>query len=256
MKKYKNITTLLGLPTFEYEKFHEKTKITKLARNSNSKFWPEEWKTTYYRGYARFPEVELPKPILPESVSLKKTLLNRRSIREFSKGKIELSDISNLLHYSAGISLDNANPSKNKRFYPSPGARYPLEVYLISLNSELPKAIYHYYVKNNTLERICDFNKKDLGELTHVPFAKNASVLIVITAVFRRNAIKYGERGYRHVLVEAGHLAQNFYLLSSALDLGICGIGGYIDDNVNALFDVDGVKESVIYMLGVGKNKK
>jgi len=37
--------------------------------------------------------------------------------------------------------------------YPSAGARYPLEIYVVILNSkEIPEGIYHYNVKWNTLE--------------------------------------------------------------------------------------------------------
>ena len=71
--------------------------------------------------------------------------------------------------------------------------------------------------------------------------------------MFKRTILSYGDRGYRHILVEAGHLGQNIYLNSVALGLSCCAIGGYIDDKLNSLIDVDGLNESVVYVLAVGK---
>ena len=66
--------------------------------------------------------------------------------------------------------------------------------------------------------------------------------------------MKYGDRGYRHVLAEAGHLAQNLYLISSALGLSCCAMGGYYDEEINNLLDIDGVGESIVYILAIGNS--
>ena len=97
------------------------------------------------------------------------------------------------------------------------------------------------------------FNKKQLRNLVNRPWIEKAGCLIVLTAVFKRNSIKYGDRGYRHIISEAGHIGQNFYLLASALGMGICGIGGYVDDTINKFLDIDGVDESVVYLLAAGE---
>lgn len=246
------INQLLGKPVTASQKFHQSTKIKKLFGNGNydPSNWPEEWKKIYYKAYGRFPEIKLPKPALGK-VPLENALKNRKSSREFSHKPLTINHLSNLLYYSAGIILDkNGFP---KRFYPSPGGRFPLEVYVLPINSEVKTSFYHYYVKNNSLEKIFAFKKKDLNKITNIPWVKNAGCIVFITAVFSRNTVKYGDRGYRHVLVEAGHLAQNFYLNAAALNLGICAIGGYIDDYVNKTLELDGVEESVVYTLVVGE---
>ncbi len=55
--------------------------------------------------------------------------------------------------------------------------------------------------------------------------------------------------------MEAGYLGQNIYLVSAALNLACCAIGGYLDDKLNKLLDVDGVKESVVAIAVVGPRK-
>ncbi len=64
--------------------------------------------------------------------------------------------------------------------------------------------------------------------------------------------IKYKERGYRYILFEAGHLGQNIYLVSKALGLKCCAIGGFDDDKFHELLDIDGDNEAVLYAFAMG----
>ena len=73
-----------------------------------------------------------------------------------------------------------------------------------------------------------------------------------MTAVFSRNQMKYGERGYRYVLLEAGHIGQNMYLNAAALSLKCCALGGTIDSKLEKFLDIDGITESVVYAVAFG----
>lgn len=64
---------------------------------------------------------------------------------------------------------------------------------------------------------------------------------------------RYGERGFRDIFLEAGHICQNLYLSSQAVNCGVCAIGAFIDDELNNLLQVDGEKKFVLYMASVGK---
>ena len=55
------------------------------------------------------------------------------------------------------------------------------------------------------------------------------------------------------MLLEAGHLAQNALLAAEGLGLGSTPIGGYLDRDVDRLIGVDGVDESVVYVLLFGR---
>lgn len=59
--------------------------------------------------------------------------------------------------------------------------------------------------------------------------------------------MKYGPRGYRYVLEEAGHLSQNLMLVAAATELGSLPIGGFRDQLLNELLTVDGVNEAAVY---------
>lgn len=245
-----NLGKLLNNPISLSEKFHQKTKLKQLINLLPLNSWPVSWKKIYYKSYARLEEIELPEPSLDGKISLKRALTQRKSIRSFSNRMLSKNKISTLLYFSSG--LIKANSKLPRRFYPSAGARYPLEVYLISINSELPRGLYHYYIKSNSLEKLLTFNRFDFDRYYNQKWIKRSSCLIIITAIFERTTIKYGDRGYRFILMEAGHLAQNINLISSALNISCCAIGGYIDDNINKLIDLDGVRESVINVIGIG----
>lgn len=252
MKKKFDLNKLLNKPTSHFEIYHQKSKIFSLSKdNLDPAKWPKVWKTVSYKGYGRLDEIKLPPPQTSPKTSLTTVLAKRISGRKFSTDPMNLPDISTLLYFSAGINkVDPKNV--NKRFYPSAGARYPLEVYILSLNSELPKGLYHYYLKNHSLEKLLAFDEFDTGKYFNQDWIKTAPLIILVTAVFKRNTVKYGERGYRHILIEAGHLGQNIYLTSAAIDLSCCAIGGYKDTQLEKLLDIDGINESVIYVLAVG----
>ena len=54
-------------------------------------------------------------------------------------------------------------------------------------------------------------------------------------------------------MLEAGHLAQNFVLAGESLGLSVVPLGGFLDRRVEDILGVDGVEESVVYTLLVGK---
>ena len=79
-----------------------------------------------------------------------------------------------------------------------------------------------------------------------------AAVVFIWTAVFARTLWKYGQRGYRYVYMDAGHIAQNLALAAEATGLASCPIAALYDGQANSLVGVDGTAESVIYMTAVG----
>ncbi len=79
-----------------------------------------------------------------------------------------------------------------------------------------------------------------------------ASVVFVWTAIAARSQWKYGERAFRYIYMDAGHIGENLYLSAEALGLGCCGVGAFYDDEVNQVIGVDGKEETAIYLGTVG----
>lgn len=253
-KNYINKVPFL-VPTLS-QQFNENTKIRSVAKQVPSSRWPITWKEVKFKAYPRLPAIKLPEPSLNPNHSLKESLYSRQSVRYYDKNPLTMREVSNLLYFSCGIRNPNITWTGN-RFYPSAGARYPLEVYPIILNTVgLKTGIYHYYLKSHALEELLikPSIKKEVLELFDAPWIKRSSMIIAISAVFYRNQVKYGERGYRHILAESGHICQNIYLLCPALGLGCCNSGGFPDDKLNSIIDLDGKLESIISVVFVGKH--
>jgi len=64
---------------------------------------------------------------------------------------------------------------------------------------------------------------------------------------------RYGERGYRYLFLDAGHVCQNLYLAAEAIGCGVCAIGAFDDEALNAAFDLDGESLFVIYAATLGR---
>jgi SagB-type dehydrogenase family enzyme len=248
--------------------FHRQTGNKKFTEPpADPSTWPKAWKTVYFKSYPRFPQVDLKPYVRPlPNVSLQNALEQRRSGREFGARPIGRGDLSNLLYYSAGIRdlskhIKGGDWEGSFRFYPSAGARYPLEIYpLVLRGSDLEPWLYHYSVKDHALEVLWerDFVKEDpqwLEGALMYPWSREAPLILFVTAVFWRNQMKYGERGYRYILQESGHLGQKIYLVAEALGLSCCALGGFADEEVDKLLDIDGVTESTVYAFAIGVKK-
>jgi SagB-type dehydrogenase family enzyme len=261
MKKITNDNIILNnlknfdQPKSDCEKIHQKMKLKHIKNEvlMNPKTFPKEWKTIEFKGYPRFEEIKLPKPKLNKKITLENSLLKRTSVRQFQQYKVSLQEISTLLYYSLGIK--NVKSSSSSRFYPSAGARYPIEIYVLSLNTELPPGTYHYFIKNHSLEKLQENKQFSVQKYILQKEFKTASFFIVMTGLFSRSYIKYGPRAYPFTLIEAGHIGQNIYLVSSGTGLATCGIEGFNNFELDKLLDIDGVNESSLYVFAVGKEK-
>jgi len=242
------------------EQFHHATDIVVKGKTTPVSSWPEAWKKIYFKGYPRLASIKMGRKFSPKiKTPFDKVLFERTSTREFSEQTLTTQELSTLLYYAGGIkSIVKNNWDLSRRFYPSGGARYPLEIYIVLYhNTELTKGIYHYNVKRHELEVLKKGNYMvQLQKGLDPPWLVEANMAVLVTAVFGRNQTKYGDRGYRLILNEAGHMNQNIYLIASALRLGCCALGGYLDSAINTLLDVDGVNESIVYATIIGHLKK
>jgi SagB-type dehydrogenase family enzyme len=211
--------------------------------------------------YSAHQAVEMPTKVMELQTPLSIALLKRETCREMFSRKISLDEITALLYYSYGISHEIQGYPRKFRMVPSGGALYPLEIYFYCINDHaIPRGIYHYNPLKNIIYLIKkgDYNDLIKKGLVFTDILDESSLLIFITAIFERSTLKYRERGYRFIFIEAGHVGQNIALVSSSLGLGSKSIGGYYDKEIDALLDLDGISHSTIYMLAIGgiKNHK
>ncbi len=196
--------------------------------------------------------IRLPRDFTFSELGVAEAIRKRRSIREYSGEPMSLSELSYLLKFSVGRTEERYG----LRAVPSAGALYPLEAYpVVNLVEGIDPGIYHYLVSSHSLRlvRKGDFRQELVRYALDQQFVGQANLLLVLTAIFQRGEWKYRQRARRFMILEAGHVGQNVYLIATSLGLGTCAVGSYWDDDYNRLIGVDGKKESVIYLLAVGK---
>ena len=203
-------------------------------------------------------KVSLPKRVVADSEFMG-LLMARKTHRRFSKQKLPLETVSQLLSLVWGVSGYLYSPRFGKllrKTSPSGGARHPGEVYLMALRVEgLRPGLYHYHPAYHRLELVRANATPEKAWLycARQNFTKKAGALFLMTAMFRRTMWKYHlARAYRVVLLDAGHLCQTFCLVATWLGLAPFCTAALKDTLIERDLGIDGVRESVLYVAGVG----
>jgi len=232
--------------------FQEGTKYRRGRMPRGGLDWASRPETT--GRYPSAPRVALSPPQTVGGAAIWDVLQARRSVRRFQNVPLQEPALSQLLWAAQGVT--HASRGVRFRTAPSAGALYPVETYLaIHAVEDVEPGIYHYAVERHELEQLKrgDFRMEVARAALDQEIAYWANVVFIWTAVFERSKWKYGQRAYRYVYLDAGHIAQNVALGAVALGLGSCQIAALYDEEVNGLLDVDGVRESAIYMTVVGR---
>jgi SagB-type dehydrogenase family enzyme len=212
------------------------------------------------RRNARLDVVPLPEPQIPPA-PLGELIRARRSERAFAPDSVSLAELAGILHAAYGRThqlLDDAPAGIGPQFraVPSGGGLYPLEVFAFAWRvHELEPGLYHFDPLRRVVEvvRVGDL-KAELGAAMIYPDPATAcAVFLAVTAVFWRTRFKYGLRGYRFALLEAGHLVQNALLAATAFGLASVPLAGFFDARMDELLGLDGVEESTVYAVALGR---
>jgi SagB-type dehydrogenase family enzyme len=200
----------------------------------------------------------LPPRTLPDSEFIR-VLMGRKTHREFSNQELTLENLSQLLSLVWGVTgyLHPALFGKLlHKTSPSGGARHPGEVYVMALRVRgLKPGLYYYHPANHYLKMINPnaTPKKASLYCARQDHPRNAAALFIMTAVFGRTMWKYFHpRAYRVVLLDAGHLCQTFCLVATWLGLAPFCTAALADTLIESDLRIDGVRESVLYIAGVG----
>jgi SagB-type dehydrogenase family enzyme len=199
----------------------------------------------------------LPSPDLSEA-TLAEALRGRRSQRGFGSGGLTLLELATVLHAAYGVtSPATSDDPQPLRAVPSGGALYPLEVYAVLARVEgAEPGLYHLDPLRHALE-VLSLGPSPVAVMKEAAIypeiVEGCAATLLVTGMFWRSRFKYGLRGYRFALLEAGHVAQNVLLMCAALELAAVPIGGFYDRPIDVLLGADGVNESVVYAVCLGR---
>ncbi len=123
-----------------------------------------------------------------------------------------------------------------------------LEVYAqVHAVKGIAPGLHHYNRRTRRLETFPDASAAPV-RLLGQQMPENPAVLLVVSGQLTRMRLKHGERGYRHMLFEAGRLMERMTAAAAALQLKLSILPDFYDDAVNELLGVDGVEESALFM--------
>lgn len=183
--------------------------------------------------------IHLPAPEKLE-MTLDDAMEKRRSRRDFQNYKITLEELSTLLFYSAGY---KRSEHVGRKHVPSSGGFSTTEVFLIILNSdEVAPGLYYFSARDYILRCIKEGDYRDWvrNDALYQEEWANASVIVFLAGDYARLYQKYSHRTLRLCLLDAGHVAQNLYLTCAAMDMKICEVLGYVENEVEEAFDLTG----------------
>ncbi|MES2318735.1 MAG: SagB family peptide dehydrogenase [Pseudomonadota bacterium] len=213
------------------------------------------------KNYAGFAPLALPAPQPAPAAGLSAILARRRSVAQFGKA-LGGAELATLLKYALAANAKVA-PSiapeevMHRKPYASGGGLYPVEFYVVMLDVEGVKpCVAHYDGVADRLRVLReDITIDEVNAVMTTPFAAGEApaAIIFMSGVFQRSTNKYGNKGYKFALIEAGAAGQTLQLVATALQLNSLFWGSFYDDEVERLLGIDGVTESVITSFIVGK---
>ncbi len=189
--------------------------------------------------------------------TLGEVLERRRSLREYALRPLPLATLGRLLHASYGVRARRPGLGAGgyDRAAPSAGGLYPIEIYVATQSVEgLADGVHHYDARAHALEQVREgaFNEGLVDLTMGQDMVLAANLVFILTGIVARTMFKYGQRGYRYVLLDAGHVGENLYLTATALGLGPAGIGGFLDVELGARLSLPAGEEP-LYLLCVGQ---
>jgi len=170
------------------------------------------------------------------------TIAVRRSTRRFRKAPLPKDALLRTLAYAAGS---------------APGSLFVpelLRTYVVSLDVVgLPPGSYLY--ETDPL-RLAELSRGRLAEqMVHLGLGQeifvHAGAVVVHTVDLTRAVQRHGDRVYRLLNLDAGHIGERLNLAALHEGLGVSGCGGYYDDEMNRVLAIP-ESQAVIYITSLG----
>ena len=177
-------------------------------------------------------------------------ILRRRSTRVLSGEPLKLDELADLLAFAYRPDL-RLPPEARPRFFD----KSLLETFVVVNSVEgVEPGVYHF--APNFMELLTVRKGPMRSEIFHLALgqelARDAGAVLIHTADLDAATKKYGSRAYRYLHLDAGHLGERLNVAAMRLNLGVSGIGGFFDDEVNELLNIP-EKELCVYITCIGR---
>jgi SagB-type dehydrogenase family enzyme len=198
-------------------------------------------------------------PLPPARPSPLGSLLDQRcSNRRYRGTEMSIGSLASVLRagYGAGALFRSADGRRVcSRPVPSAGGYYPVSLFAVTTAvTGLPDGLHCYDPWQHELVTLRSGPVRVEADrcLLAPQFLQGANVLLFLAAALDPMLAKYGPRGYRYLLLEAGHIAQNCCLAAIEQQLATLCVGGFFDRAVATLLGLKEVSEMPLYCIGIG----
>ena len=186
--------------------------------------------------------------------SLSGVLRRRRSPTSYDSSSISIDQVGQLLGHACGVTgeLVMADHRLPLRAYPSPGALYAVDAYLIPTKVEgLSGGVYRYDPERHALVAVHDQHVDPVSFC--LPDVRDVvggiAAFIALSISLPRATRKYGDESYRILVAEAGCIAENLVLVAHALALRAGPFTGVFDGLVDRAIGLE--KDDARFVVGV-----
>jgi len=171
--------------------------------------------------------------------------------------EVTLSTLSRWLYAAYGITgvIPNQPRPTYLRAAPSAGGLYPAEIYLaVSDVPLLTPGLYGYDPRRHRLIPLWE------GSDVHAHLVQacygNAAIQaapasLIVSGIFERSRWRYGERAYRRILLDSGHLLGNACLMAPALGLRVHLTAAFCDQRLAELLRLDARDEGALAVVAL-----
>lgn len=200
-----------------------------------------------------------PKRFKVKDVPVMKAIESWEPVGFFARSGISLKELSYLLWCTQGFKKIVAETFQ-LRNVPSSGSRYPLETYFVASDVEgLDTGLYRYLPRSNSIvaERLDSNLILEMSTASlNFKIMTRAAVTFLWVAVPYRSVWALGNRGYRSILIEAGHTCQNLILAAASLGYEVFPTDMFHDELMVKLAGLDPETQWPVYLAAVGKTEQ
>jgi SagB-type dehydrogenase family enzyme len=186
---------------------------------------------------------------LPVDINYMDTVIRRRSKRNFISEALDINTAVDLIRRGSSL-------------FPSDDQAGRVDAYLtVGISCQNVQGLEDgFYLFSRDRSALLLIRKGRFhGPLARVcldqKWISNAAINFLFMADLSLLEQDAGPRGYRHLLMHSGRMAQRVYLAATGLGLGCCGVGALYDEEAQTLFELN--KESaLLYVVSAGPVKK
>jgi SagB-type dehydrogenase family enzyme len=193
-------------------------------------------------------DMELPLPATGSH--LLAALRHRRSVREYTTAPVALDELSGLCMAAEG---ERAGQSPTD---PLIAESAQLGLYVIARDvTGLEPGVYRYLTETHSLRllKAGDFSDACARACVQQDFCGTADALFVKTVRWSEMAVPDGDRGYCYANIRAGVLGEALCLQGTALGIGTCGVGAFLDSDLTDILGIRPDDESPLYVTAIGR---